>query len=93
MSIFNYFGKAFRHMELMDRMMDAVGVTGKLKSLPGAANVLRRASARCRTCKYPGSCEVLLDNNELLDEAPRYCRNHDLFIRLKQEIEAEKAAA
>lgn len=93
MAIFSIFERAFHHFDLMDRMMNAVGVTERFKTLPGSANVLRRAAARCRQCKDAGGCQALLNTNESLDEAPDFCRNHDLFARLKREIEADQAAA
>lgn len=93
MLILNFFERAFRHLELMDRMMDALGVTERFKSLPGAGNVLRRASIRCRGCSQPNACAAMLDEHATLDEAPTYCRNHDLFERLQREIDAERSAA
>lgn len=90
---FRYFERIFKHLDLMDRMMDTVGVTDRLKSLPNAANVLRRASARCRTCTETGDCSAFLDSHDRAGAAPEYCRNHELFERLKREIETDQAAA
>jgi len=93
MPTWKIFDKAFRHMDLTDRMMDALGVADRLKSIPEAANALRRASIRCRHCGDPDGCEALLDGREHLNEAPGHCRNRDLFERLKNDIEADRAAA
>lgn len=93
MAVFKFLERAFHHLDLMDRMMDAVGVTNRFKTLPGSAGVLRRAAARCRQCSDAGGCQALLDANASINEAPGYCRNHDLFERLKRDIEADQAAA
>lgn len=92
MAVLKIFDRVFRHMDLMDRMMDAVGVTNSLKSLPGAAGVLRRSTVRCLRCANADSCKAFLDTNQTAQEAPGYCRNHDLFERIKRDIEAEQAA-
>ncbi len=93
MAILKFFDRIYRHMDLMDRMMDVVGVNNKLKTLPDAPGVLRRAVLRCQTCDNTEECQSFLDANSSADEAPVYCRNHDLFARLKREIEADKAVA
>ncbi|MEZ5811417.1 MAG: DUF6455 family protein [Rhizobiaceae bacterium] len=92
MAVIKFFDRMFRHMDLMDRMMDTLGVTARIKAVPGAANVLRRATIRCMGCDSTKACGAFLDSHESADDAPAYCRNHDLFERLKRQIDAEQAA-
>lgn len=93
MPIFKIFSRVLRHIELMDRMMETVGVNKRIRQLPGAASVMRRAANRCMTCSNPEACAEFLATHKEAPEPPVYCRNHDLFERLKFEIEAERATA
>lgn len=92
MAIMKFFDRMFSHMDLMDRMMNTLGVTARIKTIPGAASVLRRATTRCIGCNSTEACGAFLDSHASADEAPAYCRNHDLFERLKRQIDAEQAA-
>ena len=93
MAVFKFFERIFHHMDLMDRMMEVVGINDRLKSLPDAHNVLRRAAARCRSCDNTDECQAFLDGSDGAGETPGFCRNHDLFARLTRQIEADQAAA
>ncbi|MBO6539403.1 MAG: hypothetical protein JJ969_08380 [Rhizobiaceae bacterium] len=91
MGLFAYVEKMRRHSTLMERMMDTLNVKEKLAELPHRGEVLRRASTRCMGCGESTSCSMWLEGHDEADEAPSYCRNHDLFARLTRQIEAETA--
>ena len=90
MSLLTMYQRMIRKADLMEKMIDTVDVRDALEDRPDHANVLRRAASRCMTCGQPDACSELLDDHASADEAPSYCRNHDLFARLKHEIEAER---
>lgn len=71
---------------LVKRMAQTVGAQAALASHPSRSAVTRRAVSRCNGCAQTKGCEQWLDHNESAEEAPAYCRNHDLFERLKNDI-------
>lgn len=82
----------FGHQErgtLFDAMVDKLGLREAMVSRPNSAGVMRRADARCAQCGQETACSQWLAERETADEAPSYCRNHDLFERIKHDIEAE----
>ena len=52
---------------------------------------MKRAQARCAGCGREDSCQAWMTENEQPDAAPYFCGNHDMFERLKHEIESEAA--
>ncbi|MBO6553093.1 MAG: hypothetical protein JJ926_04650 [Roseitalea sp.] len=90
MSLLAMYRRMIRKADLMEKMIDTVDARDALQSRADHANVLRRAANRCMTCAEPDACEKWLAGHDRAEEAPGYCRNHDLFERLKHDIEAEK---
>jgi len=88
--LFGFFTRVKRRTDLLDRMMATLGVRGKFASLPNGPEVLRRAATRCMTCGRADACAAWLDEDRNRIEAPGFCRNHDLFERLKHRIEADR---
>lgn len=89
MSIFSLFERIAQHSNLMDAMMDKLGVRDQLAQRPHGGAVLRRAADRCLSCDHAEACEGWLSKAQSVEEAPDYCRNHDLFQRLKAEVPAQ----
>ena len=69
---------------LMQRMMETLGVYGRLHHLPGHAGVEARAEERCGKCGHEEACASWLAANENPEQPPEYCRNSDLIARLNQ---------
>jgi hypothetical protein len=78
---------------LFHTMVEKLGMREALHSRPNSASVLRRADTRCSNCGEKKACSGWLAAHEHADETPGYCSNHDLFERLKHEIESEAAVA
>jgi hypothetical protein len=74
------FGK--KPKSLMQRMMEKLGVYGRLTQLPGHAGVEERAAERCGKCGHEEECAGWLAANENPQEPPEFCRNRDLIARL-----------
>ena len=89
MSVLDIFSRLTHQADLMDAMMTKLGVTEKMSELPDHAGVLRRAAARCMTCEKPDACSRWLAHESQPDEAPDFCKNHDLFERVLGAMEAE----
>jgi hypothetical protein len=75
------------------RMVQVLDVRSQIEALPDSGAVLRRAETRCEGCSEPQACAAWLDGREAASEAPEYCRNHDLFERLIEQIERETQPA
>lgn len=74
-----------RHADLVDRMASTQGVdleermmTGKLRP-----EELSDAVLACTGCANADACVHWLDRTENAEATPDYCRNADLFGRLK----------
>ncbi|MEP3438467.1 MAG: DUF6455 family protein [Hoeflea sp.] len=93
MSVLNIFNRLTQQADLMDAMMKKLGVADEMWKLPDHAGVLRRAANRCLTCDRPDACEHWLTNETNPDEAPEFCRNHDLFDRVLDNMETETPSA
>jgi hypothetical protein len=93
MSLLTIFRKMLHHADLMDSMTVKLGVRDAMANRPGAAGVMRRASNRCLSCTAAGECEDWLATHDSADAAPSFCRNSELFERLKHEIEADGITA
>lgn len=77
------------HSSRIDRMMAVLRVTDRFARLANGEGAFRRASERCQDCPEPEACEEWLASHERAPEAPPFCRNHDLFVRLKDRMETE----
>ena len=93
MSVLDIFSRLTRQADLMDTMMEKLGVADEMRHLPDHAAVLRRAANRCLTCEKPDACAHWLANEADPDEAPGFCRNHDLFERVLDTMDQEKQPA
>jgi len=71
-------------------MVDKLGLRTALEARPGSDAVMKRAQARCAGCGREDTCQSWMAENEIAPEAPYFCKNHDMFERLKHDIEAEK---
>ncbi len=87
MALFDFFNRMFKRTELFDAMVDKLGVRGAMAERGDQGNLMRRAVSRCMGCTDGKACSHWLDTLETAAEAPNYCRNHDMFARLKNEIE------
>lgn len=90
MAIFSIFTRMGQHVDLMDDMMVTLGVRQSIAELPGGAQVMRRAAIRCFDCKDTEACQMWLDEHREADAAPAFCRNRDLFARVKRREEAAR---
>ncbi|TCD14495.1 DUF6455 family protein [Oricola cellulosilytica] len=75
---------------LFQAMLDKLGLRQAILTRHNSGTVMRRAEERCAECGREESCRIWLDEMDEPIEAPRFCRNHDLFERLKHDIEAEE---
>jgi len=70
-------------------MVDKLGLRSALESRPHADKVMKRAQARCADCGQEDACTTWMAENDQPGEAPEYCRNHDMFERLKHDLAME----
>lgn len=93
MSVLNIFSRLTNRADLMDDMMDKLGVSDEMHQMPNHAGVLRRAANRCLTCEKPDSCQQWLNTEISPDEAPYFCKNHDLFERVLEKMDTKTATS
>ena len=93
MSVLDIFSRLTKLADLMDAMMTKLGVADEIWKLPDHAGVLRRAANRCLTCDRPDACQEWLSHEAKPDEAPSFCRNHDLFARVLRNTDADAQPA
>jgi hypothetical protein len=84
-----HFFEAPERGKLFHVMVEKLGLGDAIASRPHAKEVTKRAQARCAECGREDSCMTWLAENEEPAEAPYFCKNHDMFERLKHDIEAE----
>lgn len=82
MSFLDYFTRLNERALLMEAMIATLGLSETMDNLPDHRNVHRRATTRCLSCEFHDECALWLANNDTADEAPYYCKNHDLFDRM-----------
>jgi hypothetical protein len=70
--------------DLIEQMMATLDVRDRFAGLPGGGEALRNAVVRCMTCSKPDACSAWVAKHRSADEAPDFCRNHDLFARLRE---------
>jgi hypothetical protein len=78
-----------RRADLMDAMMDRLGVADGLRQLPDHGGTLRRAAHRCLACAWPVACQKWVDHQTAPDSAPAFCRNRELFERVMAGVESD----
>lgn len=93
MNALAYFRHVLKPVPRFEWMMRTLGVKSRIEALPNSDAVLSRAKARCQDCSSPGACDEWLESHPSASEAPDYCRNHDLFARLIDQIERERQIA
>lgn len=93
MSMHDIFKRLNRQADLLDAMMNKLGVSDQMRQLPDRAAVLRRAANRCLACDQPDACRQWLTHETHREKVPSYCRNHDLFARMLRHTEAETHTA
>jgi len=76
---------------LFQVMVDKLGLRAALEARPNSESVMKRAQSRCADCGREDTCQTWMAENEQPGEAPYFCSNHDMFERLKHDIEAETA--
>lgn len=70
--------------DLIEQMMTTLEVRDRFAELPSGGEVLRNAMLRCMSCGKPDACSAWLAEHGSAEEAPDFCRNHDLFARLRE---------
>ncbi|QDZ00830.1 hypothetical protein FQ775_10795 [Nitratireductor mangrovi] len=65
--------------DLMNNMMEHLGVRDGVARMPDGAAVLRNATLRCLTCGHGQECREWLASDTAHSRAPAYCRNRELF--------------
>ena len=88
---FRHFFPAPEKGWLFNVMVDKLGMRAGLESRSSSEAVAKRAQARCADCGREDTCQVWLAENDTPDEAPYFCKTHDLSERLKHDIEVEAA--
>lgn len=72
---------------LIEQMMTTLDVRDRFAGVPGGQEALRTAVLRCMSCGKPDACSAWLAEHGSAEEAPDFCRNHDLFARLREHAE------
>jgi len=74
------------HAGLMEQMADTVGADlgDAIADHRLSAADYRTAVIRCTTCEAAGECPSWMESHAQAEEAPAYCRIHDLLERLSQ---------
>ncbi|QGX99177.1 hypothetical protein EI983_13235 [Roseovarius faecimaris] len=76
-----------KHADLVDRMANTLGVDLEEVMMEGRMTMdqLGDAVLSCTGCSCPGDCETWLAARQgSADEAPDYCRNADMLVRLRE---------
>lgn len=93
MSLLDMYNRMNQQADLMEEMIDTLDLREALESRADNANVIRRAANRCMGCTETDACQSWLEEHKTAEQSPSYCRNHDMFERLKHDIEAERQLA
>lgn len=86
MGIASLIARLDRHADLFDRMLAALGLRERMRHLKNVGPVYRRATRRCVGCTGADKCAVWLDQHEMAENAPGYCRNTALLARLREGL-------
>ncbi len=73
------FNQVLRRQELMDQMMQTLGVDALTAVRLEKGQAFVRARARCRECLHESECRRWLDLPEGLPSPPHFCPNNDFF--------------
>lgn len=79
-----------RHAGLLDDMATIQGIDLEETALAGALTIpeIEDAVLRCANCTQPAACSVWLKaQNSLAPAAPEYCRNTEMFTKLKRGMQ------
>lgn len=74
-----------RHADLVDRMAGSQGVDLEERMMAGKLrpDELGDAVLACTGCARTDACVHWLDRTETAEDTPDYCRNAELFARLR----------
>ncbi|WP_368040318.1 DUF6455 family protein [Ruegeria atlantica] len=74
-----------RRQTTMNAMSQKTGVNWSkaVEADPSLAKHYRGALIRCTQCAHASSCRTWMDGLETANEAPGYCKNKDLLLRVK----------
>jgi hypothetical protein len=73
------FNQVRRRQELMDQMMQTLGVDVLTAVRLDKGQGFVRARARCRDCLHESECRLWLDSSPILPLPPNFCPNADFF--------------
>lgn len=79
MGYFGFIDRIMVKAELMEAMMNTLGVREAVAGMPDAPSTMRNAMLRCFGCSHAGECVTFLEEHETAAHAPSWCRNRDLF--------------
>lgn len=71
--------RIFRHAELMDRMMERVGVDPGVAVRVDSGMAWYEARSRCIACCKEQQCQGWLQGSERLQASPGFCPNSEFF--------------
>jgi hypothetical protein len=81
------FDRVFRQAELMDRMMERVGVNAAAAARIDKGMAWYEARTKCIACCSDRQCRDWLARSEAqaLSEAPKFCHNAEFFVVVGKE--------
>ncbi|MEO9614528.1 MAG: DUF6455 family protein [Nitratireductor sp.] len=85
MSAFGFIDRIAARADLMEKMIDTLGVREGILDMPDEASVMRNAALRCLSCRHGAECGTWLETNATHARAPSYCRNRELFDFVAEE--------
>ena len=79
--------RVFRHAELMDRMMERVGIDAAAAARLGMGTAFYKARTRCIGCCRERQCRDWLARSEFgaPGEPPEFCSDAEFFRRLRSK--------
>jgi Family of unknown function (DUF6455) len=81
-------GRVIRHAELMDRMMERVGIDATAAARLDKGMALSRARSKCLGCCRERQCGDWLAQSEIdaSREPPEFCSDAEFFRRLRPKL-------
>ncbi|MVA99064.1 hypothetical protein GN330_17585 [Nitratireductor sp. CAU 1489] len=79
MSAFGFIDKIAARADLMEKMIDTLGVRAGISEMPDQPSVMRNAALRCLSCRHGAECGSWMETSPTHERAPSYCRNRELF--------------
>ena len=78
------FSRIFHQAELMDRMMEVVGVNPAVATRVDKGQAWYEARTNCISCRHECECRNWLECSEALPMPPNFCPNVEFFHRCKE---------